>query len=225
MNLYNQQSTRMKLIQEIDHFTGLKSFPSIELLLATVAANKIENLAGWTSKVVPGMLTLGGWWGKEWWVKARLQNGEAQSQWSFLELYNSWTLPVATGCTTFTVELVQSLLLFTLGTIQSRVSCIYTEVKSCASNLLGTLWWDLRSKTSLEGLLNGWNEAQSTLWRFGLLAKTSSNTGYCQPRHSPCQKLPFEPFISPWNHPYYNQPQVGWLEFRLHSVVAICLWC
>ena len=35
----------------------------------------MENLAGWMSQVVSGILTLGRRWGMEWRAKVRVQNG------------------------------------------------------------------------------------------------------------------------------------------------------
>ena len=52
-------------------------------------------------------------------------------------------------------------------------------------------------KTSLEGLcclLNGWNEAQSTLWMFGLFKQAATQLGYCQPRYLPVPKNAIQVF-------------------------------
>ena len=50
------------------------------------------------------------------------------------------------------------------------------------------------------------------------IAKTSSNTGYCQPRHSPVLETAIRAFhTSLWIHPCYNQPRVRRLEFRLET--------
>ena len=48
-------------------------------------------MAGWTSEVVSGMLTLGGWQGMEWWAKVRVKNeGRAQVK------QQQWILPAQT---------------------------------------------------------------------------------------------------------------------------------
>ena len=74
-------------------------------------------------------------------------------------------------------------------------------------------------KTNLEGLcwlLNGWNEAHSTVWTFGLLRKAAT-LDIASPDTCQCLKPPFEPFTSPWNHPCYNQPRVSIPKFRLET--------
>ena len=75
-------------------------------------------------------------------------------------------------------------------------------------------------KTSLEGLCqffnNGWNEAKSTRWTFGLL-KQAATLDMASPDTCQCLKPPCKPFKSPWIHPFYNQPRVGRLKFRLET--------
>ena len=69
----------------------------------------------------------------------------------------------------------------------------------------------VKPKTSLEGLcwfLNDWNEAQSTLWTFGLL-KQAATLDIASPDTCQCLKPAFEPFTSLWIHPCYNQPWVS----------------
>ena len=78
-------------------------------------------------------------------------------------------------------------------------------------------WWS--PKTSLEGLCwlpNGWNEAHSTLWTFGLL-KQAATLDIASPDICQCLEPPFKPFMSPWIHPCYNQPWVSRPKFRLET--------
>ena len=74
----------------------------------------------------------------------------------------------------------------------------------------------MKPKTSLEGLcwlLNDWNEAQSTVWTFGLPKEADiASPDTCQ-----CLKLPFEPFTSPWIHLCYNHLRVNRPKFRLET--------
>ena len=67
-------------------------------------------------------------------------------------------------------------------------------------NLLVVAWI-----IGMRWLLSGWNEAQSTLWTFGLhVTLDIANPDTCQ-----CLKLPFEPLTSPWIHPCYNHHWVS----------------
>jgi len=81
----------------------------------------------------------------------------------------------------------------------------------------GRHYWS--PKTSLEGLcwlLDGWNEALSTLWTFGLL-KPAATLDIDSPDTCQCLKPPFEPFTPPWIHPCYNQPRVSGPKFKLET--------
>jgi len=81
-------------------------------------------------------------------------------------------------------------------------------------------------KTSLEELcwlLNGWNEAQSTVWAWGL-PKEAATLDIASPDTCQCLKPPFEPFTSPWIHPCYNQPWVSRSKFRLKTNSTVHLY-
>ena len=78
-------------------------------------------------------------------------------------------------------------------------------------------------KTSHEGLcwlLNGSNEAKSTLWMFGLL-KQAAALNIASPDTCQCLKLPFNPFTSSWIYRCYNQPQVGRLKYMLETSTTV----
>ena len=66
---------QLKLTQEVDHFTVFESFPSTSCCSQKIPPNKIEKLANWTCEVVPGILSLGGWRGMDWWEKVIVQIG------------------------------------------------------------------------------------------------------------------------------------------------------
>ena len=72
-------------------------------------------------------------------------------------------------------------------------------------------------KTSLKGLcwlLDGWNEAKSTLWIFWLL-KQAATLDIATPDTCQCLKPPFKPFTSPWIHTcYLNRYR---LKFRVEN--------
>ena len=70
-------------------------------------------------------------------------------------------------------------------------------------------------------LLNGLNEAKSTLWIFGLL-KQAATLDIASPDTCQCLKPPFEPFTPSWIHSCYNQPRVGTLKLGWKLIVQ---WC
>ena len=65
-------------------------------------------------------------------------------------------------------------------------------------------------------LPNSWNEAQSTVWTFGL-SKEAATLDIASPDTCQCLKPPLEPSTPPWIHPCYNQPRVSRPKFRLET--------